>query len=304
MSLANPTEFVDAGSINRDELELLEFVQPHAEWFISEDGRLPLEVNRNEFDFSVAHGRLIFSCWTQRGARASRVTDWNRSGDKLVLQVTRRMGAEVATLELVPRASAKALVATIAAARQARCEALAQLVAQTLVCDSTGEDHRLKSVPLARIERATLSPGMRRDQPGRYARIILRLPHERIAVTGTVAQSDPRNVDSLFSSALLWFARLQTAPKRPPINRLLIVVDSNILEAARQRHVLLRNSLRQRIELMKIDDDWRTVEPTAAWERKYLWRKRLTRFPRPLETPSIDQVHEILATAPHAIDVV
>src|SRR2546421_12560880 len=132
MSLANPTEFVDAGSINRDELELLEFVQPHAEWFISEDGRLPLEVNRNEFDFSVAHGRLIFSCWTQRGARASRVTDWNRSGDKLVLQVSRRMGAEVATIELVPRASAKALVATIAAARQARCEALAQLVAQTL----------------------------------------------------------------------------------------------------------------------------------------------------------------------------
>ncbi|HEY0348834.1 MAG TPA: hypothetical protein VGC60_11850, partial [Pyrinomonadaceae bacterium] len=212
MSPANPTQSVDAGSINRDELELLEFAQPHAEWFISEDGRLPLEVNRNEFDFSAAHGRLIFSCWIQTGARAWRVTDWNRAGEKLVLQVSRRMGAEAATIELVPRASAKALVATIAAARQARCEVLAQVVAQTLVCESLGEDHRLKSVPLAKVERATLSPGMRRDQPGRYARIILRLPYERIAVTGTVAQSDPRNVDSLFSSALLWFARLQTAP--------------------------------------------------------------------------------------------
>ena len=203
------------------------------------------------------------------------------------------MGAEVAAIELVPRASAKALVATIAAARQARCEMLAQLVAESF------EKH-----PAAKIERATLSPGMRRDQPGRYARIILRLSHERIAVTGTVAQSDPRNVDSLFSSALLWFTRLQTAPKRPPINRLLIVVDSNILEAARQRHVLLRDTLRQRIELMKIDDEWRTVELTATWERKYLWRKRLTRFPRPLETPAIDRVDEIVATAPHAIDVV
>src|SRR2546421_8176077 len=304
MSLANPTEFVDAGSINRDELELLEFVQPHAEWFISEDGRLPLEVNRNEFDFSVAHGRLIFSCWTQRGARASRVTDWNRSGDKLVLQVTRRMGAEVATLELVPRASAKALVATIAAARQARCEALAQLVAQTLVCDSTGEDHRLKSVPLARIERATLSPGMRRDQPGRYARVILRLPHERIAVTATVAESDPRNVDSLFSSALLWFARAQAAPKRPPISRLLIIVEGNILDAARQRHVLLRDSLRQRIELMKIDDDWREVDLTPAWERRYLWRKRLARFPPLIESSSTNKVGEVVAIDPGAIDVV
>src|SRR5882724_1067655 len=185
MSPANPTQSVNAGSVNRDELELLEFVHPHAEWFISEDGRLPLEVNRAEFDFYVAHGRLIFSCWTQRGARAWRVTDWNRSGEKLVLQVSRRMGAEVATLKLVPRASAKALVATIAAARQARCEVLAQLVAQTLVCDSFNQDHRLKSVPLVKIEQATLSPGMRHDQPGRYARIILRLPHERIAVTGT-----------------------------------------------------------------------------------------------------------------------
>ena len=132
MSPANPTKFVDATSIHRDELKLLEFVQPHAEWFISEDGRMPLEVNRIEFDFSVAHGRLIFSCWTQRGARAWRVTRWNRSGDKLVLQVSRRVGAEVATIELVPRASAKALVATIAAARQARSELLAQIVAETL----------------------------------------------------------------------------------------------------------------------------------------------------------------------------
>src|SRR5438477_678739 len=280
MSPANPTQSVDAGSINRDELKLLEFVQPHAEWFISEDGRLPLEVNRNEFDFSAAHGRLIFSCWTQKGARAWRITDWNQSGEKLVLQVSRRMGAEVATIELVPRASAKALGATIAAARQARCEMLAQVVAQTLVCESIGEDHRLKSAPLAKVERAALSPGMRRDQPGRYARIILRLPHERIAVTGTVAQSDPRNVDSLFSSALLWFGRVQSASKTTPINRLLVVVAPNILEAARQRLVLLRNSPRQRIELMKIDDDWREVEPAASWERKYLWRKRLARSRR------------------------
>src|SRR5438105_15784274 len=132
MPLPNPAKFLDAASVIRAELKLLEFVNPHAEWFISEDGRLPLEVNRNEFDFSVAHGRLIFSCWTQKGARAWRITDWNQSGEKLVLQVSRRMGGEVATIELVPRASAKALVATIAAARQARCEMLAQIVAETL----------------------------------------------------------------------------------------------------------------------------------------------------------------------------
>jgi hypothetical protein len=158
--------------------------------------------------------------------------------------------------------------------------------------------------PAIKIERAALSPGMRRDQPGRYARIILRLPYERVAVTSIVAQSDPRNVDSLFSAALLWFARLQSSPKRPPINRLLIVVERNILEAARQRHVLLRDSLRQRIELLVIDDDWREIESTPRWERKYLWRKKLPRFPPVIETIATDRGNQIVALAPDAIDVV
>lgn len=319
MSPTKLTKTVDAASLSDAERELREIVSAQPDWFISEDGRAPFEVNNGEFDFSVAHGRLMFSCWTQRGSRVWRVNEWNWTGDKLQLKVSRRMGAEALTLELVPRASAKAIVAGIAAARQARCEQLAELVAQTSVCDSLLDheelfqdsksqrprlDHRLKSVPLAKIERAVLSPGMRRDQPGRYARIILRLPHERIGVTATVAQSDVRNVDSLFSSALLWFTRLQASPKRPPINRRLMVVEHKVLEAARQRHVLLRDALRQRIELFEIDDDWTRVEPARPWERKYLWRKRLSRFPPVHDDELSEGVSEIVAAAPHAIDVV
>src|SRR5207302_5548319 len=261
------------------------------------------------------------------GSRSWRITAWSWTGEKLLLEASRRMGAEVAKLELVPRASAKAIVASIAAARQMRCEKLAQIVAETFegaggrvlgVDNATElyprayaqhpgnvagmdaaielhpkpntqhpgnvagvdaaielhpkpnaqhpgnlagvdaaielhpkpntqppEPHRLKSMLLsAKIERAVLSPGMRRDQPGRYARIVLRFPHERVAVTATVARNDARNVDSLFSSALLWFNRLLSRPQRPSIEKLLLVVEQNTLEAARQRHVLLRESLR------------------------------------------------------------
>jgi hypothetical protein len=286
------------------ERQLIEFADAHTEWFISEEGRVPLEINRTEFDFSAAHGQVFFWSWTEKGTRTWRVLDAHLADDKLRLRVSRRQGAQVTTIELVPRASARALVATVTAARQMRCEQLAELVAQTFVRGAEEDDHRLKSVPQAKIERAALSPGMRRDQPGRYARIILRLPHERVAVTSIVALSDPRNVDSLFSSALLWFARLQTSPKRPPINRLLIVVENNIREAARQRLVLLRDSLRQRIELLLIDDDWREIESTPLWERKYLWRKKLPRFPPVIETIATDRGNQIVAIAPDAIDVV
>jgi hypothetical protein len=123
-------------------------------------------------------------------------------------------------------------------------------------------------------------------------------------VTGIVAQSDARNVDSLFSSALLWLARLQSTPKRPAIQRLIILVEQNILEAARQRQVLLRDALRERIELWQINDDWQSVEPTQRWERRYLWRKRLPRFPPVLDAAATDRVDEIMSLAPDAIDSV
>jgi hypothetical protein len=184
---------------------------------------------------------------------------------------------------------------------------------------------------------------MRRDQPGRYARVILRRPNERIAVTAIVAGSDARNIDSLFSSALLWFTHLQQRPKRPGIEKLLIAVEKNILEAARQRHVLLRESLRQRIELWQIhgsnpkiiegpttlnaersapdrvpgnspavregvqlhtDGGWQDIEPVRPWERKNLWRQRLKQFRAIDEHETIERVQQIVSLAPQAVDVV
>jgi hypothetical protein len=145
---------------------------------------------------------------------------------------------------------------------------------------------------------------MRRDQPGRYARIILRLPHERVAVTGIVAESDVRNVDSLFSSTLLWFQRMVQSPKRPHIQRLLLVVERQILDATRQRHVLLRDSLRDKIELLLIDEHWSDITPVVRFERKPLWRKRLTRFPPVNEAEASNRTDEIVTHAPDAIDAV
>jgi hypothetical protein len=338
MRLPSPSPLAHVPDADPDERAIREIISPHREWFMSIDGRTPLSINTDEFDFSVAHRRLMFSCWTEGGSRTWHVIGWKWIGDKLVLQATRRMGSESATIELIARASAKAIVASIAAARQERCERLAQLVAQSLEgvggrvlgvgsadqahrpgvnasCSNNPQENvsahfpddqhpKLQNQPAVKIERAALSPRMRKDQPGRYARIILRLPHERSAFTGTVAHSDVRNVDALFSSALLWFQRITQTPKRPHTERLWIVVERQILDAARQRHVLLRDSLRERIELLEIDDDWKQVTPVPPFQRKHLWRKRLTHFPPVSEIEPSEQTREIVARAPQAIDIV
>ena len=279
-----------AAAVDNAKRSIDELLGAHNEWFLTHDGGAPLALNSSEFDFSIDHRRLIFSSWTETGSRSWRVTAWNWTGEKLVMEASRRMGAEKAVLELVPRASARAIVAGIAAARHARCVMLAEIANEAL------SNSRLESV--------ALSPGMRRDQPGRYARIILSRPHERIALTATVATSDTRNVDSLFSSSLLWFNRLQSRPKRPPIEKLLIAVEHNVLESVRQRHILLREPLRQRIELFEIDEAWQQIEPVRPWERRNLWRKRLKQFPAIVEDQTIERVKEIIALRPRAIDVV
>jgi hypothetical protein len=364
----------DAAAIESANSIIRELLAAHTEWFLTEDGHAPIALTRTEFDLSIAHRRLIFAIWSETGSRSWRVRAWNWTGEKLLLEVSRRMGAETATLALVPRASAKAIVASIAAARQARCERLAQIVAQTLegvggrvlgVDKGEGVGGRVLGVdrggpnldiqqrgslagvraalyphpkpntqPLTteqhpkpntqhpttelhsetgkprsahfstKIERAILSPGMRRDQPGRYARILLRLRHQRLAVTATVAQNDVRNVDSLFSSALLWFNRLLALPKRPYVEKMILVVERNTLEAARQRQVLLCDSMRRRIELWKIDEDWEDLQPVAPLERKTLWRKRLTRFPSVVEADTSERAKQIVSQSVQAIDVV
>src|SRR3954467_8389009 len=150
-----------------------ELITRHDEWFKSENGGAPVELRNTDFEFLSAHGRLIFSCWTETGVRTWRINSWKWTGDKLSLTATRRMGAELATIELIPRASARALMAGIAAARQLRCEKLAALTVQTLI-EIQDETATEKPVPVwLKIERAAVSPGMRRDQPGRFARIIL-----------------------------------------------------------------------------------------------------------------------------------
>jgi len=298
----------DSAAIESADHAIRELLSVHAEWFFMQDGGAPLALANSEFDFFIAHRRLIFSSWTETGSRSWRIIAWEWTGEKLLLQASRRMGADVATLELVPRASAKAITASITAARQARCEKLAHVVSEALAAQGSA----------AKIERAVLSPGMRRDQPGRYARVILRRPHERLAVTATVAQSDARNVDSMFSSALLWFGRVRQSPKRPFIEKLLLVIEHQIMEATRQRHVLLRDELRQRIELFEIRgtsptvregsrstaDAWDHLEPVSPIARKHLWRKRLTRFPPVNEPETTERAQEIIGYAPQAIDVV
>ncbi|HEU4769456.1 MAG TPA: hypothetical protein VFS77_18970 [Pyrinomonadaceae bacterium] len=270
--------------------QIAALIREHAEWlFVSSNGDTQ-SLRRSEIDFRLSHDRLLLSCWTEKGTRTWRILSWQWNGQTLVLKASRKFGAEQPLLELIPRASANAISATIRAARQLRCERIARLASEWQ--------------PQTTVERCALSPGTRRTQPGRYARILLRWRGERIAVTAPVISCHPSTIDAFLSAALLWFTRTRERSKPPYIEQLWLILNDELPKAACYRVALLRDSLREVTKLFVVDADLHALSPVVLPERDELWRKKLGRFP-PVPTPmASDQVRAIIAEAPEAIDVV
>jgi hypothetical protein len=270
---------------------LNELILSHGEWLYTEAARSRTIALRNsECDFRVSHGRLIFNCWSEAGAQVWRVVGWEWTGEKLLLEAQRRMGADSALLELVPRASASAINAMVSATRRSLCERLAHLAREQFLN--------------AGIERIGFSAGTRRGQPGRYARIHLRQHRERIAVTGFVTGSETGDVDAMLSSALVWFARARETSSDIGPGKLCLILQPSLIEAAQQRLALLREDLRRLIHLFRIDDDRPELTPVSCPSREEFWKEKPPRLPTLTEKPLSDWSRRLIAHAPEAIDVI
>jgi len=262
----------------------------HAEWlYVSSDGTTQA-LRRDEIDVAIFHDKLVLSCWTETGNRLWRIVNWHWNGQSLALHTSRKMGAEVSLIELIPRASAKSVAATIRAARQVRCERLAQLAAAL--------------EPETLIERLALSRGTRPGQPGRYAQLLLRRKHARIAVTGPVVSSQPASVDAFLSSTLLWFRRASERSKPPFVQQLWLIVSPGLLKPVLYRVALLRDGLSSAIRVFTVDVDLTLLTEVTGPRKEELWKKKLARFP-PVAAASVTELTSmIVAEAPDAIDVV
>jgi len=130
-------------------VKIAQLLAGSAEWFctlseVNTQAAKTEALGRSELDVAVAHGRLILTCWTEKGSRTWKIFAWEWTGEKLLLQASRRLGAERPQIELVPRAAASAIALTVKAARQSRCEQLGRLACSLQ--------------PGAKLERTALSP--------------------------------------------------------------------------------------------------------------------------------------------------
>ena len=269
--------------------EISALLREYAEWLFVSDG-MAQSLRRDEIEVTLVRERLMISCWTEKGTRLWRIVACEWNGQLLALEVSRKLGADVSLIELIPRTSAKAINVTIRAARQLRCERLAQLAAQW----------QFGSV----VERLSLSRGTKPGQPGRYAQVVLKTKRQRIAVTGPVVSSQPSAVDAFLSSSLLWFRRASDRVQPPYIEQLWLLVSPELLRPLLYRLALLRGSLRDLIKVFTVDDDLTLLTEAACPDKDDLWRKKLARFPPVAPATSSELSIAIVAEAPEAIDIV
>lgn len=269
--------------------QIAALLREHAEWLFVSDGVIQ-SLRREEIEVTFVQRKLVLSCWTEVGTRMWRVLGWDWNGQLLELKVSRKMGAEVLLIELIPRTTAKVVTATIRAARQMLCERLAQLAA-TLESETA-------------VERLSLSRGTKPGQPGRYAQIVLRRRRERIAVTGPVVSGQPSVVDAFLSSALLWFRKTSDRAKPPFVEQLWLIVSPELLKPLIYRVALLRSGLRSIIKVFTVDDQLTALTAATCPDKDELWKKKLARFP-PVPAATAGELSSlIIAEAPDAIDVV
>jgi hypothetical protein len=282
-SLTNPE------SVETAQREIFALLRDYAEWLFVSDG-VAQSLRRDEIDVAIVRGGLILSCWTEKGTRLWRVVAWEWNGQLLAVKASRGMGAEVSLIELIPRTPAKAITATIRAARQLRCERLAQLATQS----------HLGSV----VERLSLNRGTKPGQPGRYAQVLLKTRRERIAVTGPVVSIKPAAVDAFLSSTLLWFNRTSDRVEPPYVKQLWLIVSPELLKGLLYRVALLRSGLRSVIKVFTVDENLTSLTEAACPDKEDLWRKKLARFPPVAAETSSELSLAIVGQAPEAIDIV
>jgi hypothetical protein len=231
---------------------LRELLGARGEWFCAESRagreRAPFALRTGEWEIRDGGNALHFSCWTDAGARTWRVAAWECVGGRVRLRVTRRMGAERSTLELVPRASAREGALAVAFARRAACERMAQTICA--------------HAPGMKIESARLSVGARRSEPGRYARVLLASAsgagrRELIAATGPVVLVKAHEIDDALASALSWWSRLADSTRVKGTRgkpRLWLVVSCELSGAMSDRVALLREEVREAIRLFEYEE--------------------------------------------------
>jgi hypothetical protein len=251
---------------------------------------------RDQFEFCVEWGKLIFAWWDEEHSQNLRVSAYEIDQAEVRLQVTRGTGRETAVLSLRDCEKWRGAQGTENLSLTGRRKSYAQMLADLLTW----------SYPDMRLQRATTGADRARSVPARFARLLLRRPDEVILAIGASDAESQADVDRIVAAGLVWLAGFND--EREPLHqakRLWFCVPRGRSQTVIERLTLIDIShLGASVECFEVDEKCQeliAVRPSTQDEL-------LNSHPRELRWPgdlkNCDLWRErIFNLAPHLIEV-
>jgi hypothetical protein len=181
----------DAAATARYEIERA--LLKTAEWEFYIGDRFVCAMGRENFDFSLEWGKLIFAWWDDANSQSWRVTAYELDGAELRLQASRGFGREfsILTLRNPAAAASPAQEADLAAQRKTFAQGLGRLLARTL---GGATLRKIQSGPVAKSSRA-------------YVRLALRKGAQITLAIGVHQTASELEIEGLAAAGLIWLAQ-------------------------------------------------------------------------------------------------
>jgi len=265
--------------MNGPHLLFRDLLKKHTEWIaVFEDGRV-FSLRTHEMEL----GEGSFGHLDRDGYRYWKIERIGVEGDRIRLHLSRRFGADVSTLELIPRMSAEEAVAAVRESRLARANEISEAVAS--------------SIPGSKIRRISTGGKNSRfckalfDQGGRRRGLIA-------DVTGSV------NAERLLTAAVLWLHRASDSG-RDTLQDVCVVAGKGMIAGLKRLHACLSPATASKITIVSLrhgDTGGLTVSQVRPSHISDLWKEKAPRFNPFTGKTYCETSDEIFRMAPDDID--
>ncbi|MGE0131089.1 MAG: hypothetical protein AB7U82_23675 [Blastocatellales bacterium] len=203
-------------------------------------------LTRNNFEFSVEWGKLIFAWWDEGVSQSWRVMAYEIDRGELRLQAARGVGRETAILTLRDPGEWREIRELENLPREDRRKIYTETLARLITNNFDG----------ARVHRATTGADRSRSVAGRYARLSMKLGGEVVLGIGVSEAESQADIDGVIAAGLVWLAAFnENRAEKDTAKRLWFCLPKGGAQTAIERLTLLDIShLGARIECFEVDE--------------------------------------------------
>ncbi|MBK9314074.1 MAG: hypothetical protein IPM55_07500 [Acidobacteria bacterium] len=267
------------------------------DWQLIDEENSVTALDRTAFELSIDWGKLIFAWWDEDSAQSWRILAYELDAGEIRFLAVRGMGLDKRLFRLQSPSLRQQHRPPAEVDRHQMRESYRSALTHLIRTHLDG----------VRIEQATSGRARACDGqtiPGRYARIVVQLKHERALIIGAHAGQPQQDIDNIIAAGIVWLAGYNLGHPRRPAGRLIFCLPHDRSRTALERMALIdMTKLGARTECFEVDEIGQTI--TAV--RPLAQNELLGSHPRELEWPdrkAIDNPwHEkLIAQAPEIIE--